>query len=385
MKKLQTEILIIGGGPAGSTAANYLSQLGFNITLIEKKVFPREVLCGEFLSKEVTDILKELKLFNEFILLNPNKINSFSAINNLGTILKSELDFDGYALKRSIFDSFLLGKAKEKNVKVIQPAEVFSHIQKESGFISNIKTSSGEILEIESRLVIGAYGKQNILDKKLNRKFVNNTSGLNGVKFHLPLNLLKNDFKKEIKIFVDDGIYCGINQVSNSEITICFLENRKKTKIPSRERLIELINSNEYLKNLFKDDAINFLKSANVYGTGNIYFGRKKLVVNGMIMIGDSAHVIAPLAGDGIGMAMESAKLLYEIIKKHSESLNHLRIETDYQKKYNQIFAKRLISAKIIQKILLNRLQQTIGFSFVNWFPSLLPHFIKYTRNTQNE
>jgi len=383
MKKSQTEILIIGGGPAGSTASIYLSQLGFDITLIEKKVFPREVLCGEFLSKEVTDILKELKLFNEFILLNPNKINSFSAIDNSGAKLKSKLYFDGYAIKRSIFDLFLLEKAKERNVKIIQPAEVVSHTQTETGFISNIETASGEIFEFESKLVIGAYGKQNVLDKKLDRKFVNHKSGLNGVKFHLPINLLKDHFRNEINIYVDVGIYCGINQVSDSEITICFLENRKKTRIPSRERLIELINTNHYLKNIFTDDAINFLKSANVYGTGNIYFGKKDLVENGMIMIGDSARVIAPLAGDGIGMAMESAKLLYEIIKKHSESLELVSIQTDYQKKYNQMFIKRLTFAKIIQKILLNKILQIRGFKLIKHFPSMLPSLIKSTRNTQ--
>ena len=383
MNKSETEILIIGGGPAGSTAALYLSQLDFDITLIEKKVFPREVLCGEFLSKEVTDILKELNLFNEFITLNPNKLNSFSAVDNSGATLKSKLDFDGYAIKRSIFDSFLLGKAKQNNVNVIKPAEVISHVQTEAGFISIVETGFGEILEIESRLVIGAYGKQNVLDKKLDRKFVNNKSDLNGVKFHLPINLLKEHFKNEINIFIDDGIYCGINQVSNSEITICFLENRKKTKIPSRERLIELINSSKYLKNIFTDDAISFLKSANVYGTGNIYFGKKDLVENGMIMIGDSARVIAPLAGDGIGMAMESAKLLCEIIKKHSNNLNISGIQTDYQKKYNQIFLKRLTAAKIIQKILLNKFLQINGFRLVNHFPLLLPYLIKYTRNSQ--
>jgi flavin-dependent dehydrogenase len=100
-------------------------------------------------------------------------------------------------------------------------------------------------------------------------------------------------------------------------------------------------------------------------------------------MIGDSARVIAPLAGDGIGMAMESAKLLYEIIKKHSESLNLASIQTDYQKKYNQMFIKRLTSAKIIQKILLNRLLQINSFRFVKRFPFLLPHLIKFTRSSQ--
>ncbi len=40
------------------------------------------------------------------------------------------------------------------------------------------------------------------------------------------------------------------------------------------------------------------------------------MIENGIIMIGDAARVISPLAGDGIGMAMESAKLLYEIISE---------------------------------------------------------------------
>jgi flavin-dependent dehydrogenase len=44
MNVLETDILIIGGGPAGSTTALYLSKLGYDITLIEKKKFPRETL-----------------------------------------------------------------------------------------------------------------------------------------------------------------------------------------------------------------------------------------------------------------------------------------------------------------------------------------------------
>ena len=48
MKKLETGILIIGGGPAGSTTALYLSQLGLDITLIEKKIFPRETTYLKF-------------------------------------------------------------------------------------------------------------------------------------------------------------------------------------------------------------------------------------------------------------------------------------------------------------------------------------------------
>ena len=379
-----TDILIIGGGPAGSTSALYLSQLGFDITLVEKKVFPRETLCGEFLSKEVTDILKELNLFNDFISLNPNKLKSFCAIDDSGIELKSDLNFEAYAMKRSVFDLLLVEKAKARKVNIIQPAEVISTTKSNSNFISEIVDESGNKLQIKSKLVIAAYGKQNILDKKLERDFVNKKSNLNGVKFHLPINLLKNSFSDEIRIYTDKELYCGMNQVSDTEMTVCFLENRKQSKIPSRERLIDVIKSNKYFQKVFSDEAIEYIKSANIYGTGNIYFGSREVVENGIIMVGDAARVISPLAGDGIGMAMESAKLLFEIISEFGiDETNREKIYSLYKKRYEKTFKKRLSTAKIIQGIILNRKSRRLGFGLAKNYPSLLPYLIKFTRNSK--
>lgn len=384
MKNLETQILIIGGGPAGSTTAVFLSKLGFDITLIEKKAFPRETLCGEFLSKEVTDILKEVNAFDDFISQKPNKLNSFRAIDASGIELKSDLNFDAYAMKRSVFDSLLLEKARSVNVNVIQPAEVITTKKAESEFVSQIEDSSGQITQIKSKLVIAAYGKQNILDKKLDRGFVSKKSYLNGVKFHLPVNLLGSSFSEEIRIYTDDELYCGMNQVSDTDMTVCFLENRRQSKIPSRERLIEVIKSNSYFHNIFSDEAIEYIKTTNIYGTGNIYFGNREVIENGIIMVGDAARVISPLAGDGIGMAMESAKLLYEVIRKYNLDVkNRDKIYSRYKKQYEKVFNKRLSTAKIIQGIILNRKSRKLGFGIANKYPSLLPYLIKFTRNTK--
>ncbi len=382
MKILETEILIIGGGPAGSTTALYLSQLGLDITLIEKKIFPRETLCGEFLSKEVTDVLKELNIFKDFISLNPNKLNSFRAVDCSGIQLKTDLNFDAYSMKRSVFDFLLLEKAKERKINVIQPADVISTAKGNSEFISEIEDGSGQIIQIKSKMVIAAYGKQNILDKKMLRRFVNKRSNLNGVKFHLPLSLLQESFPDEIRIYTNEGLYCGMNRVSDSDMTVCFLENRKESKIPSRERLIDVIKSNDYFQKVFSDESIHYIKTANIYGTGNIYFGKKELVENGIIMIGDAAHVISPLAGDGIGMAMESAKLLYEIMSQHKlDAANYEKIYISYKKKFEKVFNKRLTIAKIIQGIILNKNYSKLAIGIVGKYPSLLPYLVKFTRN----
>lgn len=382
MSKFSIDILIIGGGPAGSTVALYLSQLGFDITIVEKKIFPREVLCGEFLSKEVTDVLNELNIFDDFLSLKPNKLKSFRAIDDSGIELKSDLNFDAYSMKRSVFDSFLLEKAKSRNVKVIQPAEVISITKNNSGFISEIIEGADNKLQINAKLIIAAYGKQNILDKKLERGFVNTKSNLNGVKFHLPINLLNDAFSDEIRIYTDEELYCGMNQVSDTEMTVCFLENRKLSKIPSRERLIELIKSNKNFQKVFKEEAIDYIKTTNIYGTGNIFFGKREVVENGIIMVGDAVRVISPLAGDGIGMAMESAKLLYSILSKYNIA-NLDEIILSYKKQYEKKFTNRLMIAKIIQRIILNRSTRIVGFSFAKKYPAILPYLIKFTRSNK--
>jgi menaquinone-9 beta-reductase len=380
--KQETDILVIGGGPAGSTTALYLSRLGYDITLIEKKKFPRETLCGEFLSKEITDILKELNIFQEFISLKPNQIKSFRAVNDSATELHSDLNFEAYAMKRSVFDSLLLENAKKQNVNIIQPAIVRSVSKINSGFVSEVENESGEVIQVKSKLVIAAYGKQNSLDKKLERSFINKKSFLNGIKFHLPIELLKEKFSDEIRIYIDEGIYCGMNQVNDSEITVCFLENRKYSKIPSRERLTEVINSNKNFRTIFSNEAINYLNTANAYGTGNIHFGKREVVENGIIMVGDSARVIAPLAGDGIGMAMESAKILYEVLNNHKLVESELRsIYLNYKQLYEKAFSKRLAAARIIQAIILNKKLRKIGFAFADKYSALLPYLIKFTRS----
>lgn len=384
MKNNETDILIVGGGPAGATSALYLTELGFDITLVEKKKFPRETLCGEFLSKEVTVILKELDLYEEFISLKPNKLKSFKAISKSGDELTSPLSFEAYGMKRSMFDEMLLNRVKRKNINVIQPGEVLGINKTNRGFFTEMLAATGESYGINSRYVIGAYGRQNKLDKKLGRNFIDKKSQLNGVKFHFPVNMLKEFCPDEIRIYFDEEFYCGINQVNESEVTVCFLEHRNQSQISPRERLLEVIKSNPKFNRLFTNEAIDFIKSINVYGTGNIFFGKRKLVENGIIMIGDSARVIAPLAGDGIGMAMESAKLLSSILNENkSEDLDSDKVYDEYEKRFARFFNSRLRTAGYLQKIMLSKLFSKSALRIVSSLNIPVSSLIKYTRNKE--
>jgi menaquinone-9 beta-reductase len=379
------EVGIIGGGPAGSTAAAFLADYGFEVCLFEKKAFPRETLCGEFLSAEVVHFLKELNLFKDFISLNPNKINTFRFFNTSGKNIGGKLNFDAYGLSRSSFDNLLLSNALEKGVTVFQPAEVKKIVPVKKSFklLSNSEEKKTEIIVKD---LIAAYGKQNPLDNFLERNFINRKSKLNGIKFHININELKKINEDEIRIYSADNIYCGVNAVDNGKVTFCFLEFRNYNQPPPRKQLPELRQKNKDFKELFGDNGENVFNDIPVYGTGNIYFGKRNVVENGIFMIGDAAGVIAPLAGDGIGIAMESGKLLAELFnKKRKESLSNQRTFDLYEEEWNKLFLKRMKTAKIIQNIILNNFGRKIGLGMVKIFPSLLPYLIKSTRNISGE
>jgi len=377
---MQHEIAVIGGGPSGSTAAIYLAEFGFDVCLIEKKIFPREILCGEFLSREVVNNLKELNLFSSFLNLKPNPISSFAMFYDKKEI-STQLDFQAYGLKRSGFDNLLLMNAKARGVKIYQPYVVSEIIKENNSYKLCLQSSAQSSQIINSQYVIAAYGKRNHLDAKLKRKFVSYKSNLNGIKYHVNKKFLRNVKDDQIQIFSADGIYCGVNSVSNEEVTFCFLEDRdgiSRTPVQSLERLV---NSNSSFKSLFSLGIGNVFLSNRVYGSGDIFFGRRSRVENGIFMIGDAAQVIAPLAGDGISMAMDSAKLLANLFNnKKQKHISDAGLYEMYNGEWQKCFERRLKTALFIQKVLFKKAGRRIGLSGLRYFPQALNYFIKKTR-----
>jgi flavin-dependent dehydrogenase len=381
MPNFNNEVTIIGGGPAGSIAAINLSDLGFDVCLIEKKSFPRETLCGEFLSKEVVLNLKQLGLYDEFISLNPNPINRFRLINNDGKEISTKLIFTAFGLRRSVFDNFLLGAAKRKGIKVMQPEEVKMIKREDDAFILYVKDINANKVSIKSKYVIAAYGKHNILDKSLNRSFANIKSSLNGVKYHFDSMLLNEFNKEEISIYLANSIYCGVNAVDAGKVTICFLEKRNNKEITSRENLLKFISETEKFNKIFKPGYEELIMSNPVWGTGDIFFGKRKAVENGIFMIGDAAGVIAPITGDGIGMAFQSAGIISQVlldIRCGNRSIQDA--EEIYQIKWNSLFKSRLQSSHIIQSVIMKNFGRMLGVNLLNKFPQILPYFINITR-----
>lgn len=374
------DVAIVGGGPAGSVAGAYLSRLGYSVCIIEKKEFPREVLCGEFLSREVVEILTDLGLWEQFLLLDPNPISSFRYCPEYPRTFSAQLPFTGFGLKRGAFDLLLLQAAQNAGAAIIQPASVESVNRTDAGYELNV-SMGGEAKTIRSRDVIIAYGKYNVLDRTIRSSSKYPPSSLNGIKFHIPKQLFVDFPANEIQIFTADGLYCGVNVVNDGTVTVCFLERRSRDDLRPRDRLTDLIRTNRHFRAIVQPDFSAAVELLPIYGTSNIFFGKRSLSENGMMMIGDAARVIAPLAGDGIGMAMQSGKLAAESIDEGRRMNRRSEEILDrYSTQWHSAFRRRLWTAGMVQRIFLTRLGRAMGPSILSSYPGILSSIIERTR-----
>ena len=380
MRHPPVDIVIIGGGPAGSAAAVYTARAGYSVCLVERQAFPRETLCGEFLSREVMAVLRDIGLELEFLSLAPSKIDWFTLYPDRGPRLSEPLGFTAYGMKRSTFDRMLLESARSNGVSIIQPAVVESVVRLEQGYEFLFRTSEG-LQTIRGRWAIGAYGRSSPLDGQLKRPFAGIRTGLNGIKFHIPASMLGIVRSDEILICAGPGIYCGINHVDGGSATICFLERRRRNAHRPRRQVRELVESNPGLAQIVTPEALLAVEHAAIYGAGNIYFGPRSVVEDGMLMVGDAARVIAPLAGDGIGMALQGAQLLGRVFE-HERRTPEGRdaLEQRYRQEWERLFKVRVRTALLLQRVLLSTQMRWITSSLLESAPSILRTALNMTR-----
>ncbi len=377
------DIIILGGGPAGSSAAIELTRNGRTVAVIEKRPFPREVLCGEFLSREVVNAIREFGLFEDFLSLRPNRIHSLSFTPAAGDPIVHPLGFEAYSLKRSLLDQMLLQKAEANGAEILQPAEAVSTGRR------------GEFFEVEYRVgvkrgklsspvVIAAYGKQSPMDRTLDRAHSSRRTGMNALKYHVPTSLFADPPADVVHLYSAAGVYCGINRVGDQEVTLCFLADQKMGHRHPIEALEVLSARNREFRGLFRSNVVSDLKTHEPRGAGNIDFGRRRVVENGVFMVGDAAAVIAPLAGDGIGMAMESGRLVARVLlQADRHSWSRAQTEGAYDREWRRLFSRRLRAASFLQGLAMSAPGAHLGGQFLRVFPPLMTGAIRWTRNSQ--
>jgi flavin-dependent dehydrogenase len=347
---INEKIGILGGGLSGLTAAIHLALKGKDVTLIEKESYPHHKVCGEYVSNEVKPYLAQLGVtFKDVSIKN---INVLQWSTHKGKQVQVNLPLGGFGISRYMLDFILYKRALDLGVTVITDTVVSVNFESDV-----LKVSTLTQHEMIFKYVIGAFGKRSTLDKILQRKFIEKKSKWLAVKAHYKTTGFNENC---VQLHNFKGGYCGLSMV----------EGIAKFNA-------SIISENPNMAQFFNTSKMSFEAPLTI---AQVSFQKKSIVQEHILMVGDSAGLIHPLCGNGMAMAIHSAKLVSETLLKGDITTWERRdIEEHYIKTWKKTFSKRLAFGSVLQHILLNNSLSKIASITIARMPWLLQKIIKTT------
>jgi menaquinone-9 beta-reductase len=359
----KSKIVVVGGAVAGASAAIHLRQAGFEVALIERERFPREKLCGEFVSPECFAHFRALGVLDEMRRARGVEISEtvFFAPDGASVAVPSQwFRGKGYALgiSRATMDLRLLEKAKNAGVEVLEETQAANLIFENNevrGVVARGKT--GETREIVADLTIDATGRAAVLSKLVSRenaktqtKIKNQKSkiknSLVGFKAHLE-NARVERGRCEIYFFPRG--YGGLNFVENNFANHCFLLDARVVREFGGD--VERIVREVVFKNQRAAQTLCEARPVHEWLAVAVDdFGRKRLnPAPRLFSVGDAAAFIDPFTGSGMLMALESAELLSHLIANFGAQ-RAAEIAARYEISHRQKFDRRLRVCAVLRR-----------------------------------
>jgi geranylgeranyl reductase family protein len=361
LKKINTDILIIGAGPAGCSAAQAAAQMKINTILIDRKKFPRDKTCGDGILFSSLKHLENLGFETTKIIDNPNLIHSknmfFYDQNDESIEIENNLFF---TFNRLDFDNLLLENL-DSSVKKMEEAETTSIEKNLSGYLVKIKTPT-ENISIETNFIIGADGyssfvRRNLfqelnIDKRIASRFYLKDSNFKSDAYHFYFNekispgyfwifeVGKGEF--------NTGVYLPDNFASKDifELHNYFIKKHFNREIDKNEFYTWPIPNNTDFTNLAKENAI---------------------------LIGDAAGLCDKLIGHGIDAAILSGILAIQSINFFTHK-NEKKYPLQEIYRYNMsIYFKESLSqsSEVYNRIFTNKKESKQ--ELIKYFKSVLP------------
>ncbi len=341
------KILIVGAGPSGSSAAIRLCSIGYHVTLIEREIFPRNKLCGEFLSPECVDHFRELGILDEILSSGANRVLRTTFYDERGNNFTIRSDwFSGkehaLSVSRATLDSIILNKAREHGVSVLQGWRAIGILrQKERVCGVRLKNEKGTELELQADLIIDATGKSASLVKMTSTEKVHVKNNLIGFKAHF--DHVDSD-PEACEMYVFPGGYGGVTKIELGLTNHCFLITAEVAKQfdGNPEKIMKnVIFCNRRAHEIFRKSKVE----GRWYSISLDGFGFKKdISVRGLVAIGDASAFIDPFTGSGILLALQSSKLLSSLLTNREFS------EERYKRECKRVLRARMLFCAILRR-----------------------------------
>ncbi len=311
------DLLVLGGGPAGSSLALQAARAGMAVTLLERARFPRDKVCGEFVSAEGCAVLARLGLLAQVEEPGGRWMSGMRITDRRGRPLDLPLPElrdgrEALGISRAHLDSVILRAAEQAGVEVRERWEATRALF-DGGRVVGVGARPvgrpDEEIELRAGLVAACDGRRSFLARQLHPGLCDPTRSSPGswfgveVHFEEPTPLPR----RRIELHLFDGGYVGIGPVEGGRVNACLMATVAALRESgSRERLLrQRVFANPAVR-----DSLGHGRCHEDWNSiGPLCFGVRRPVAAGALFVGDAAGTIDPFCGEGISHALLAAEL----------------------------------------------------------------------------
>lgn len=362
--KAEFDAVIIGGGPAGSSAAILLARAGWSVALVEKHDFPRRKVCGECVAASNLPLLEALGIGTLFAQVAGPELRQVALVHGAHTVV-AELPAAarqhfpwGRALGRETLDTLLIAQARLAGVHVMQPWSATRITGTAANWRCDVRaTDAGTLLTLRAAVLIDAHGSwQALPDARAGRNRTHRASDLLAFKANFRQASLPEGL---LPVLSFCGGYGGMVRADGSITTLaCCI---RRDQLEARRRSAPGLSAGEVIEALLQEqcDAVKTaLQGATREGVwlaaGPLDTGIHLRPGDAVFRIGNAAGEAHPILGEGMSMALQSAWLLCARLQARAPGQSladpvwQREIARVYAAQWHDAFATRLRLAAVL-------------------------------------
>jgi flavin-dependent dehydrogenase len=338
------DVAIIGGGPAGSTAATLLARAGRRVIVLEREKFPRFHI-GESLLPFSTQAFDRLgvreKLDRTFIPKFGGEIISACGSKGVRFYFKGGYRSNrdrAYQVTRSEFDKLLLDHSRENGAEVREETTVKNIVFSAENVKLDLETSTGEASSIEARYLLDCSGRQTVIGNYLNlKKTYDHLQKFSVFAHYENVDRLPGIDSTLIRMVRGVDRWFWMIPLTEKRISIGIVMDTaafRAAKLAPEAALEKFIAEQP----LMADRMRKAERVSPVYSAGDYSYRNKKLFGDRWLLAGDAAGFIDPVFSSGVFLAIMSAEKAADTIDEvlRDESLKP-RLFKQYSRRVNRV------------------------------------------------